>query len=68
MMAKRDANLTSPDKNEVIPSGISDGIVPPVTSKVDPVLQSYVPSLKIDQVPKFFLKVERTPKKLLLFL
>ena len=52
MMAKRDADLTSPDKNEVIPSrtfifhlgvggggilGISDGVVPPVTSKVGPV-------------------------------
>ena len=57
MMAKRDAELTSPDKNEVIPSrtfiftqggggggwegedtlGISDGVVPPVTLKVDPV-------------------------------
>ena len=47
-MAKRDADLTSPDKNEVIPSrtfifhpgggtlGISDGVVPPVTSKVGP--------------------------------
>ena len=53
MMVKRDANSTSPDKIEVIPSrtfifhpgvgggstlGISDnGVVPPVTSKVDPV-------------------------------
>ena len=52
MMAKRDADLTSPDKHEVILSrtfifhpggggtlGISDGTVPPVTSKVDPVLE-----------------------------
>ena len=71
MMAKRDADLTSPDKNEVIPSrtlifspgggnlGISDGGVPYVTSKW---------TLKMDQVPEFFLKVQRTPEKLLLFL
>ena len=57
MMAIRDADLTSPDKNEIIPSrtyifqpggggdfwwislGISDGVVPPVTSKFDPVLK-----------------------------
>ena len=52
MMEKRDAGLTSPNKNEVIPSrtfifhprggstlGISDGVVQPVTSKVDPVLE-----------------------------
>ena len=54
MMAKRDADLTSTDKNEVIPSrtfifhpggggggdtlGISGGAVPPVKSKFDPVL------------------------------
>ena len=51
MMAKQDADLTSPDKNEVILSrtfishlggeggtlGISNGVVLPVTSKVDPV-------------------------------
>ena len=52
MVAKRDADLTSPDKNEVIPSrtfifhtggtlGISDGVVPPVTSKFDSVLELY---------------------------
>ena len=50
-MAKRDADLTSPDKNEVIPSktfiytrlgggggtlGISDGIAPPLTSRSPP--------------------------------
>ena len=52
MMAKRNADLTSPDKNEVIPSGtfifhpgegdslgFSARVVPSVTSKVDPVLE-----------------------------
>ena len=51
-MAKQDADFTSPDKNEVIPSrtfifhlggggtlGNSDEIVPPMTSKFDPVLE-----------------------------